>query len=60
MQRTFNHLQSPEFSSIEYKMQTMDFLLNLFHGRTRQSYLYNGRLPWYNVVLTHGRRHEYS
>ena len=25
---------------------------NLFHGRTRQSYLYNGRLPWYNVVLT--------
>ena len=31
----------------------------LFHGHTRQSYLYNGRLPWYNVVLTHGRRHEY-
>ena len=33
--------------------------LPLFHGCTRQSYLYNGRLLWYNVVLTHGRRHEY-
>ena len=25
---------------------------HLFHGRTRQSYLYNVRLPWYNVVLS--------
>jgi len=32
----------------------------LFHGRTRQSYLYNGCLPWYNVVLTPPyTRHEY-
>jgi len=28
--------------------------LNLFHGRTRASYVYNVCLAWYNVVLTHG------
>ena len=39
-------------------MTTGDYV-SLFHGRTRQCYLYNGRPPWYNVVLTHGRRHEY-
>ena len=27
---------------------------NLFHRRTRASYVYNGCLAWYNVVLTHG------
>ena len=26
----------------------------LFHRRTRASYVYNGFLAWYNVVLTHG------
>jgi len=26
----------------------------LFHRRTRASYVYNGCLAWYNVVLTHG------
>ena len=26
----------------------------LFHYRTRASYVYNGCLAWYNVVLTHG------
>ena len=25
----------------------------LFHRRTRASYVYNGCLAWYNVVLTH-------
>jgi len=28
--------------------------MNLFHRRTRASYVYNGCLAWYNVVLTHG------
>jgi len=28
------------------------FTLNLFHRLTRTVYLYNGCLPWYNVVLT--------
>jgi len=27
-------------------------LTNLFHRRTRASYVYNGCLAWYNVVLT--------
>ena len=27
---------------------------DLFHRRTRASYVYNGCLAWYNVVLTHG------
>jgi len=26
--------------------------LVLFHRRTRTAYVYNGRLAWYNVVLT--------
>jgi len=26
--------------------------VTLFHRRTRASYVYNGRLAWYNVVLT--------
>jgi len=26
--------------------------VKLFHRRTRASYVYNGCLPWYNVVLT--------
>ena len=29
-------------------------LSHLFHHRTRGSYVYNGCLEWYNVVLTHG------
>jgi len=28
--------------------------LYLFHYRTCASYVYNGCLAWYNVVLTHG------
>jgi len=28
--------------------------ISLFHCRTRASYVYNGYLAWYNVVLTHG------
>jgi len=27
-------------------------VLDLFHRRTRASYVYNGCLAWYNVVLT--------
>jgi len=30
-------------------------LLTLFHRRTRASYVYNGCLAWYNVVLSHSR-----
>ena len=26
--------------------------LNLFHGRSRTAYLYNGCLAWYNVLMT--------
>jgi len=29
-------------------------IVTLFHRRTRASYVYNGCLAWYNVVLTHG------
>jgi len=32
----------------------MVHLLQLFHRRTRASYVYNECLAWYNVVLTHG------
>jgi len=28
------------------------FIIILFHRRTRTAYVYNGRLAWYNVVLT--------
>jgi len=33
---------------------TVNCFVSLFHRRTRASYVYNGCLAWYNVVLTHG------
>jgi len=34
------------------ELQEITFYRFLFHFLTRTAYVYNGRLPWYNVVLT--------
>ena len=40
-------------SHINYTVSKRDtWFLTLFHRLTRTAYLYNGCLPWYNVVLT--------
>ena len=42
--------------AMEYsvKRSCLSWNFILFHRRTRASYVYNGCLAWYNVVLTHG------
>jgi len=35
-----------------YVMTMMIMMMMLFHRCTRASYVYNGCLAWYNVVLT--------
>jgi len=39
-----------------YTRKLLPWNLSLFHRRTRASYVYNGCLAWYNVVLYHSRQ----
>jgi len=39
-------------SKLLYTDRQLSVICMLFHGRTRASYVYNGCLAWYNVVLT--------
>jgi len=51
----FQYLKNYDSGKIQYiEMIIKAVDHKLFHRRTRASYVYNGCLAWYNVVLTHG------